>query len=498
MDGADQSLDREALMALVVELRRELLVLREENASLRRRVEELEGRGGKRTKKVEQAYSMRAEEQRQKAATEGEPAPGAGSTKERQRSERRGRVATTLIIEQADLSEVIIPDGFNKRHCELWRSRVVWRIREGRAVRVAYELWRGPGGEEPVLEGVGESSEFAREIHLSVAYLSLIVCLSLDKVCELLKFFWQLELSKSQANALLNQLAGEWETEFDTLCCLLSHSAAVHADETSWSLNSAWALLSERSRLLIFGCPKDADTLECLLPKATFNGVLCSADAAIYRGFTKAQKCWAHLLRKAIKFTLLEPENTTYRRVLDELLAIYRAAKSHSLNASLTASLTAAERTHHISEFTRRLCQLLSEIVIEEPPPPVSTTARDIYILMHEVTRLSMENELFTFVEHPAATGTNNEAERTLRSPALDRKTGRTSKTPSGAKRRSILVSVLESVKLHLPKFTLATLLAEITRWHQTGQSLFDGLLQKSESTRPAQSILKKLYPKST
>ena len=101
-----------------------------------------------------------------------------------------------------------------------------------------------------------------------------------------------------------------------------------------------------------------------------------------------------------------------------------------------------------------------------------------------------------TFVEHPAATGTNNEAERTLRSPALDCKTGRTSKTPSGAKRRSIPVSVLESVKLHLPNFTLATLLAEITRWHQTGQSLFDGLLQKSESTRPVQSILEKLYPK--
>ena len=83
MDGADQSLDREALIALLVELRRELLVLREENASLRRRVEELEGRGGKRRKKVEQAYSMRAEEQRQKAATEGErgdcPIGGDGS-----------------------------------------------------------------------------------------------------------------------------------------------------------------------------------------------------------------------------------------------------------------------------------------------------------------------------------------------------------------------------------------------------------------------------------
>jgi|GEM_PF-6266628 len=106
-------------------------------------------------------------------------------------------------------------------------------------------------------------------------------------------------------------------------------------------------------------------------------------------------------------------------RVLDKLLAIYRAAKSHSLNASLTA----AERTQHISELTRQLCQLPGEFVIDETPPPVGTTARDIYILMHEVTRLSMENELFTFVEHPAisptASATRCTVEADARTPAM-------------------------------------------------------------------------------
>ena len=83
MAGTEELLDREALVALVVELRRELLVLREQNAilrddnaALRRRVEELERRGGRPTKKLEQAYSMRAEEQRQqRAAADAEPAP---------------------------------------------------------------------------------------------------------------------------------------------------------------------------------------------------------------------------------------------------------------------------------------------------------------------------------------------------------------------------------------------------------------------------------------
>ena len=502
MDGIEQSpeqsLDREALVALVVELRRELLLLRdvnvaltEANAVLRRRVAELEGRGGKPTTKLAEPYSLRSEERREQVLVDGESAPGAGSTKERQRSARRGRVATSVKIEQADVVEEIIPEGFSKRQCERVRTRVVWRIREGRAVRVAYELWRGPGGEEPSIEGVSASSEFAREIHLSVAYLSYIVGLSLDKICQLMKFFWQLDVSKSQANALLTQLSREWEAEFDTLCTLLAHSAVVHADETSWSFNSVWALLSEQSRLMIFGCRKDAETLDILLPKATFEGVLCSDDASIYRGFTKAQKCWAHLLRKAIKFTLLDPENATYRRVLDELLAIYRAAKGHSLNPLLTAT----ERTANVEQLTRRLCQLLGEFIIDEAPPLVGTLARDFHNLMHEFSRLALDEELFTFVMHPAATGTNNEAERSLRPAALDRHTGRTSKTPSGARRRSILVSVLESVKLHLPQFTLESLLTEITRWHNTGQSLFADLL-KTKETSHKPSILNQLYPK--
>ena len=45
--------------------------------------------------------------------------------------------------------------------------------------------------------------------------------------------------------------------------------------------------------------------------------MIVSDDAAVYRGFSKAQKCWAHLLRKAIRLTLLEPENAEYRRFLD-------------------------------------------------------------------------------------------------------------------------------------------------------------------------------------
>ena len=100
--------------------------------------------------------------------------------------------------------------------------------------------------------------------------------------CQLLKFFQGLNPSKSQADALLTRLAKSWEEQFDSLCTLLAHSAIVQCDETSWSNNSVWAFLSENARVFLFGVPKDVETLELLLNKPTFEGMLVSDDAALF------------------------------------------------------------------------------------------------------------------------------------------------------------------------------------------------------------------------
>ncbi len=68
--------------------------------------------------------------------------------------------------------------------------------------------------------------------------------------------------------------------------------------------------------------------------------------------------------------------------------------------------------------------------------------------------------------------GTNNEAERTLRSAATARKTGRTSKTLRGTRRQTILVSVLESLRQQLPTFTLSSVIGEILRLVRHGPEL--------------------------
>jgi hypothetical protein len=315
-----------------------------------------------------------------------------------------------------------------------------------------------------------------------------IVRLSMDKVCRQLDFFWGLKLSRSQADALLSQLARAWKPDFDALCTLLADSAVVQADETGWSLHSVWAFLSEKARILVFGVHKDAATRETLLPQELFDGVLVSDDAAVYRGFTRAQKCWAHLIRKALKLTLLQPENEVYRTFLTGLLRLYRKALRLQQDRRLKET-TRQKKVLSLEDDLWALCGSRSEDTAE----PATDSERDFVNRVNELLRLMEDEELFTFVIHPEVPGTNNESERSLRDVAADRKTGRTNKSLAGARRRTVLTSVLESLRLLLAEFTLEPVVKEVSGWLADGCSRFRKPLQTLSRPPPENSPLDSL-----
>jgi transposase len=140
-------------------------------------------------------------------------------------------------------------------------------------------------------------------------------------------------------------------------------------------------------------------------------------------------------------------------------------------------------------------------------PSELDKLDHDHRLLLAEVFRLMMAKQLFTFVtakpvQQPNGSttpvaGTNNEAERTLRNPAQARATGRTNKTSNGARRQSILTSVLESLRVYLPTYTLGSVVAELKRWAATGLSCFERLLKKLKLSthQRAKPILDQILP---
>jgi len=449
--------------------------------------------GGAATTKIDQPFSLRSEEQRQQARWK--------QLRKRRKKSRRGRVTTAEKLKQAERTEKVFPAKVPEKDCQLSHTRPVWRLEAGRAVLVAYEIYRGPKNQFGKIHGVLGRGEFGLEIIVAIAYQVYIVGLSFDKACLVMNFFQQLRLRKSQADALLKQLSRHWAGEFDVLCTLLVNSAVVHTDETSWSLNSVWAFLSEKVRVLFFGVHKDAVTLEQILDPATFAGIVVSDDAAVYANFTQSQKCWAHLLRKAIKLTLLEPANDEYRRLTDRLLEIYRAAG----RVQCDRRLSDAGRAQKVADLDDEILELCLPMWVADFPP-LEGPADDYRLLCNELMRLMLDRQLFTFVTAPPVAtprgeqqpvgGTNNEAERTLRWPATARKTGRTNKTLVGARRQTIIVSVLESLRNYLSSFTLTAIIEEVQRWRTAGQqSCFSRLLHRLKLQCPSTSILDQLLP---
>ena len=301
-----------------------------------RRIEELEKQLGGSTIKRDEPFSVESEEKRQEAR-------GKKSKRKKPKGKRKGRVSTAEKLARATREQNVYPDGIDPDQCKLSHSRVVWRLENGQAVLVAYHIYRS-GNQYGKIRGVVGRSEFSREIFVAIAYLVFIMGLSFDKVCALMNFFQNLKLSKSQADALMNQLSREWESEFETLCTLLAN----------------------------------------------------------------------------------------------------------------------------------------------------------------EVFRLMLQQQLFTFVtaddvEQPngktiKVSGTNNEAERTLRNPTGARDTGRTSKTKRGTRRRTITQSVLESLRVYLPEFTLSSVITEINRWQDCGMSCFTQLLIQLNLPPPEGSVLDSVF----
>ena len=113
----EKELRRDELMAVVADLRQEI-------ATLRRRVEELEGRPP--SKRVPVSFSLEAEQRWRQAS----------GPKRKQKSPRRGRHPTQQKVDDSDRLECVLPSGLPLKECPFVRSRPVWRVKRGA---------RGPG-----------------------------------------------------------------------------------------------------------------------------------------------------------------------------------------------------------------------------------------------------------------------------------------------------------------------------------------------------------------
>jgi len=301
------------------------------------------------------------------------------------------------------------------------------------------------------------------------------VGISLDHTCDVLRFFTGLELSKSQADSLLNQLSQDWSEQYDTIAELLALQLIIYIDETGWKIGKkscySWVFSTRMHILFRCGVGRGKVEAQSILGER-FNGIGVSDGYGAYKHlFKEHQLCWAHLLRKAIKLMLQNPDEVTYKHFLDELSKIYQQAIRFQKDQRL--SVGRQNKTQQLQTRITKLCTRAAERI-------------DIYKMpLHEASFIRLQNELvnglpslFVFVEHPEVEATNNRSERNVRREAEIRKGGRTSKSEQGAHRRSIIMTVLATLNTRIQKFTLDVLISEVQEWIDAGFSSFQSELE--------------------
>lgn len=394
---------------------------------------------------------------------------------------KRGRQSTGRRAQDEKLGYVshnvdVYPKGVAETACIEQRQQYAWRLISGRAEYVCYHIYGLPFATElPAIAGLRNSrSEYGIEIILTVAFLHYWIGISLDHVCEVMAFFTGLNLSKSQANALLNQLSRDWEKEYDTIAELLAQQLVIYVDETGWQVGKGacytWVFSTAMHVLFRCGVGRGKAEAQAILGEQ-FSGIGVSDDYAAYKYlFREHQLCWAHLLRKSIKLMLQHPNEGHYRQFFDDLYELYQQAVRWQKDKRLTVGR--GQKVERLKAHLRELCRRWDETIDPETMPIHEQT---FIRLQHEL--MKGINALFVFVAHPQVEPTNNRSERNLRREAEVRKGGRTSKTQLGAGRRSIIMSVLGTLNTRFEEFTLEHLLEELAHWTQLGLSRFQAEL---------------------
>lgn len=161
------------------------------------------------------------------------------------------------------------------------------------------------------------------EVILILSFLHYWIGVSQETSIRVMNFFTGLELSKSQADSLFNQLADDWEQQHDAIAELIALQMVVYIDETGWKVGTKacypWIFSTAEHVLFRCGVSRKATEATDVL-RDRFDGIGVTDNYAAYKNlFSEHQLCWAHLIRKAIKLVLQNPDETEYAEFLDQL-----------------------------------------------------------------------------------------------------------------------------------------------------------------------------------
>lgn len=413
----------------VAELIAENKALREENARLRKELEEWKRGHRERSKR----RSSRAEKRREASGkTPGRKKGHAGAWRRVPKPDRTivhpipERCSCGGCVEATDeVDRTIVQD-------------IPIRVRPENVEHVAH-VGRcnrcGKRVREP-LPGQVDNGESVCEAQLGPHVQALIVGLrfeqrvTLEGISAILGTWFGLEITAGGISQLLGRLRKRSAASYTEIEQWIRTSPVVGIDETGLRQDgvTGWAWLARTSEASLFRVElsRGGWVAETMLGK-NFTGIVCSDFYGVYTGRDDWQHayCGAHNIREAKKIAEISPGLFT-EKFRDELTDWYVVAKAAQGG----------------SAYARRKVKLELEQLIDNRP----------FYEHPEVVRLCARISLHfagvvTFVDHPEVEADNNATERELRSLAAYRKITGGTRSPGGSRTLAHWMSLTQTLR---------------------------------------------------
>jgi hypothetical protein len=427
IDDIFSGLDKEKLVAIIIQQDALIKQLLEDKASLEKRIEELE------RKSARQAAPFRIKENK-RAINPGKPGQKAG---------HKGyyRVIQESEIEQSIVIELpCCPDCSGGLQGVRDIEQVIEEIPEvrRRATRIINQCgWCSHCQKEVYSSHPLQTSlaSGAAKVQLGPQAKSLAMSLQYEygmtkrKVCKLMKKVFDISLSPGGLVYASHSSAAKMEPHYHSFCKELRQSSVVHSDETSWYVGSPkhWLWVFANSNMTVYqvSASRGRSVITNMIGE-NYTGTLVSDCLAIYDDVNaRQQKCYSHHLKAIAEAMEKGDENS--QAYLQQLKLLLKTA--------ITVKSIKSDKT--IRKY-QNLCKAL-----ERQADALILPERTVQLEEKVANRLRKQRDhLFTFLYDDQVDATNNLAERQLRPAVIARKVSCGNKTLKGAHTWEIMASI--------------------------------------------------------
>lgn len=282
---------------------------------------------------------------------------------------------------------------------------------------------------QPSAPGVLPKALYGNQLIATVSAMHYLHGVPMGRICE------QIGIGAGSLVEIFHNLARLCSPVVQRLVENYRQSHVRHADETGWRINGSngyvWLFATENISIFLFRKSRSAKVPQSVFGDKQLPGVLV-VDR--YAGYNKTpctlQYCYAHLLREAEDLEKDFPDSGEVTAFVSVMVPL------------LTTAMNLRSQPIPDNEYYAKAADIKAQIIAAVEAPAVHLGIQHIQNIFHENA-----HRLYQWADNRQVPAENNLAERDLRPTVIARKVSFGSLSDAGAETRSVLMTVLHSLK---------------------------------------------------